>query len=669
MSAAVTLPAPGSRWLLSTTRRLLSLVAVLLTACGGGSATDGDAPDQVRETNAVYARTADVPGYEWYREVKAFGVSGYARTGNYLTVPDAAVVSLVSLTGPYGLSNRRVSTTTGQSVYFGAIAFEPGSVNVTSLTTLAVGQLYGTDPSAFFDGLAIAGDTRLSRATPEGLAVAQTRVLAYLQRRLGITPPQGLGDFFTAPFEAKAGDPMFDLMAALDTTLAARSSDVVALAGEIAAEAARCDAERLTVTVAGVAEDFCPSTKATVPDETDLQVVVYSFTSSGGASIVLRARSGVLSSVSYQAADSAPASTCSDAACVGVVLGTPAADGSRPVSFSATRLSGAGGDATLDGALQAPKPGPAFPVLGCDNRYFIAYPDNVVESACAAQDNSIQAGYGDATRVGGERVSYVFQSDGSVEPMAAQLQVRAEGETLVGIFVTTQDPATGQQQPLFHCAGTACAGVTIGPARDDPDSFAPYILRYRQITIDDATLPAVPGSTGTPTVGGAIVRAQLDSFEIIYPDGFWPTASPCGSADQRLEAALPYLATPVEVCPPASLPDGFVLDQLVYTTVGDGGNLSFFIGSFYGSAGSDSGGIRINMVGDTVASATFTENYGATYRCLAAACSGITVSAPDAGGRRAIRFESVTLQELEVGDVSGDRAATVNGAFTAPPPP
>lgn len=659
---------PVARTAVSLRRWLVAgLVAALVTACGGG--TDGNAPAQQRQVNAVSTRLAAVPAGFDIGELRVFGVSGLARIANYLSVPDAAVGKLDQLTGPYAVSYRVTSATDSQSYYLGTITFGRGEVNLSPLTTLAVTQANGLEPNRFFGTLGVSGDERLQAFTPEVLAAAQQAVERYLQRRLGIAVPASLGDFFTGAFRDEPGDPMHDLIAAIEAKLAAQGRDFFALAADVAQESTLCSAEQLALTSAGQADVFCPATKATVPDGADPTVSAYVFTTASGAVLTLRARGSDLLSASYRATADGTESVCAAAGCAGIVLGALAADGSRPIVFTGARLDGAAGPIELDGSLLAPKPGPVFPPLSCPDRYFIVWPDDSLQAACAAPDNTLSVGVGDASSAGGDRRGYLFRSDGSVEPVAANLEVRAEGEAVTSVFVQDTDAATGLPRTLFKCVGAACAGVTIGPARDDADSFAPYVLRRRLLTLQDTELAAL-NPDGTPSaLGPATVRATLDSFELIVPEGAPPVFSPidpCASPTEGLVATAPYGT--FDVCPPSLDPNPDTGNRFVDTTLDAGGNPVYSLG--YGSLGTfpPDGGVTIETAGGTISRVTFREARAGTWRCTGAACSGITIPPPDGSGARRIVFDGVVLQEVESADLPGDRSLRLDGAFTAPPP-
>lgn len=650
-------------------RRAALAFVLALAGCGGG--TDGDAPTQVPpEPNAVAVSVLAGETGATASDLRVYGTQGIFRIGQ--RAPDGRfLVKLEQLSGPYAVTMRFYDDTTGALGYLGTLASQPGAVNLTPLTTFAAAQLFGRDPTALFGSLGGTGDAALAAVTPAALADAQVRVKAYLMRRHGYTVPAAVGDFFAAPFRAQAGDPMFDAITALNTLLADRGTNVFQVAAQIGDEARLCNAERVVVTASDGPRDFCPAGKSTLADEADATVTRYEFSDSEGSRLSVRGRGGAVLSASLQAAGNGSPWACAGSACTGLTLGTAAGDGTRPVVFATVRLRSANGSLTLDGRLVANAPGAFFPPLACDNRYYVAHADNRVDAACAAPDNSIGAGFGDAYQLGTNRRRYLFRSDGSVEPPAPDLEIVADPDGLVSVLVQDIDPATSRPRTLWTCRGAGCRGVTLGPVRDDADTFPPYVLRHRLVTLDDTVLAALNPDGTVSSAGSVTVRARLDSFEIVFPPEQQPASLPCASADQRLAIRLSDEARVYEECLPASIPDGTPADQFLRTRLDDAGDPVFFIGSNVSAFGGfyASGGVTIETAGGSVARITYLPITGGTYRCEGAACGGITITAPDAAGARRIAFDGALLQEVTTGGLLGDRNARVEGAFDAPPPP
>jgi len=655
---------------------LLWAATCLLAACGGA---DGNAPSPASPTSTTLTVTAygGVANAVEPQQLTVKGVNGIFRVA--LLAPQGTYAAkLEQLTGPYAVGFEvYVGTETSPRV-LGSLATGPGALNVTPLTTLAMAQLTGQDPSLYFPALSGTGDPALKAVTAEKLSAAQTEVKRYLAQQYGITLTNSLGDFFTAPFSPKAGDPMFDAITALNQRFAQRATHAFAVAQQLARHASFCNAERLTLTLGGASLDFCPVQKTTLPNGTDSGLVNHRFIDDGGDVLTVAARDG--KPVGARLLRSSGATyACEGVTCAGLALGAAEADGSRPVSWAHVTLVGSADHIAIDGTLQASKPGIALPPLPCDtNRYFIVYPDDRIDATCAASDSAIGAGIGDTVSAGATRRVHTFQSDGSVEPVPAKLEVRADPAGVVSVLVQDLDPDTGAVRTLFKCQGTGCNGAHVGPARDDVDSFPPYTLRRRLIQLDDTVLAAFNPDGTASTFGAATVRAELDSFEIIFPPEGQARAAACASAAQRLTAQPSDESTPSEICPPASLPDdaGIGPEDFRTTTRTADGQFQFLIASYYSSDYSSGtppyeglGGVTITMAADVVEEVIYKAYIGGTYRCLASACNGITVSAPSASGERAISLAGTVLQEIEAGGLPGDRIATVGGHFTAPAPP
>lgn len=650
-------------------RSLLCRIALVLALAGCGG-TDGDAPQQPRpELDAVTVSLLAGEVGATRAELRVHGVQGIFRVGQ--RSPDGRyVVKLDQLTGPYAVGVRYNDDDTGAVAYLGALTTGAGPLNVTPLTTFAAAQLFGRDPTALFGGLGGTGDTSLSAITPQALADAQRQVKAYLQRRHGYALPDGVGDFFTSPFVAQAGDPMFDAITALNAVLDGQGTDVFQVAARIGDEARLCNAERLSLTENGDSRDFCPSSKSTLSEDGDPTITRHAFTDNEGNLLTVRGRGSDVLSATLQPAGGAPGWSCSGAGCGGLSLGTPAGDQSRAIVFTALKLGSARGTITLDGSLHSNPPGAFFPPLACDNRYYIAHADNRVEAACVAPDSSIGAGFGDAASVGATRRRYTFQSDGSVEPLAAALEVVADPDGIVSVLVQDLDPDTQAPRTLWKCRGTACKGVTLGPVRDDADSFAPYVLRNRLITLDDTVLSGLDPE-GTPSTAGAVtIRATLDSFEIVFPAEQQPALRPCASSPHRLTVRLGDEARVYEECVPLPPPEGVPPELLLRTSVDGEGRATYLMASLVDAFGgsSPSGGVTIETSGGNIIRITYLPINGGTYRCEASACSGVAIAEPDGAGARAITFSGVTLQEVETAGLPGDRSATIDGAFVAPAP-
>lgn len=642
---------PG--WLL-----VLMLAVSLLASCGG---TDGDAPAQtpaplVELTGNALSADATLPFSNDAFTIK--GASGLARPGQF-TAPHVYRVKLDQLTGPYALGLVVDNDTTKVLV---SIATRSGTANVTPLTTLVVAQALGADPALFFNQLPNlgAGSGTLANVTAERLTAAQQQIKRYLRQRLGVTVSDAAGDLITASFRASAGDPMYDAIVALNTRLHADGQNVLQLAHQIAAQALLCNAAHLTLTTPTDTFDFCPSSKSAAADPVDTSITNYTFADETGASLTVAARGDTVLSATYTNAQ-ALTSSCSGAGCTGLSLGAVQEDQTRNIVFANVVLNGAAGRIVVAGTLVSAKPGVNLPPLPCDdNRYYIIRSDGTVDATCALPD-TLGVGVGESWLLGQTRRQYFFTTDGSVEPPTPSIEVRADGETLASVVVYDQDPDTGMNRALFKCVGTACNGAEIGPAVDDPDSFAPYIIRTRTIVLTNTVLAAVGG--GDPVT----VRASLNSVEYVLPPIYETGA--CASPTQRVVATLSDEADGVDICTPADV-SGSDLALFFRTVVESDGSETMHMGSLISSAGSSSpaGGLDIRVADGAVASIRFLGAGNAAYECLGAACVGIDVSAPDGAGQRTVTATGVVLTEVELGGLSGTRTAKLNGGFVSAAP-
>lgn len=635
------------------------LAASLCAGCGGG--TDGDAPAQtptplVELTGKALSADATLPFENDQFVIK--GLSGLARPGQF-TAPNVYRVKLDQLSGPYALGLTVDSDSTKVLV---SIATRPGTANVTPLTTLVVAQTLGTDPAPFFNQLANlgTGSGTLGGVTAERLTAAQQQIKRYLRQRLGVTVSDAAGDFITASFQAVPGDPMYDAIVALNTRLHADGQNVLQLAHQVAAQALLCNAAHLSLTTAADTFDFCPGTKSTSIDAVDASITNYVFADAAGATLTVAARDATVLSASYTDA-AAVTSACSGAGCAGLSLGAVQEDRTRAIVFTNVALDGTAGRVTVNGTLVSAKPGVNLPPLPCDdNRYYIIHGDDTVDATCAMPD-TLGVGVGETFVLGQTRRQHFFTTDGAVEPPPPSIEVRTDGQTLASVVVYDQDPDTGMNRVLFKCVGEACNGAVVGPAVDDADSFAPYIIRTRSIVLTDTVLPAV--GTGEPVT----VRASLNSVEYILPPVYETGA--CASTTQRLVATLSDEADGVDICPPADMM-GVDPAMFLSTVLESDGSETIHIASMISSAGSNSPslGMDLRLVGGAVASVRFQGAGNAVYECLGAACSGITVSATDGAGQRTVTAAGAALTEAELGGLPGTRTATLNGGFVTAPP-
>lgn len=647
-----------------------------LAACGGGA--DGHAPVQpppetpLIEGVAYASEQGLTDGYAVFLKART-GVARPMRTG-----AGHQFLGQASETAPPYVVGYRWSPEVG--AYMVGAGPQLGRINATPLTTLAMAELLGQDPAAWYDRLGASDNDSLASLDLSQLSDAQARMRRHVRQRWGVTIPPALGDYFSTAFTAAAGDPMFDAIAALNTGLAAQGLDANAAAKLLGAEAALCNAEQLALRRHGDLEDFCPQTKNTQRDDTDVALRLHRFTTSSGATLEVSVRGDVLQSVvlTEPAASGGAVYRCAADGCDGVTLGAVARDGSRTIGFEGTVLRAGRARLSLTGTLQAPKPGPVLPPLPCTtNRYFLVYSEDRVEGSCAAPDSTFGLAYGTAFDGYFGRTGFRFDPDGSTTPPPASLEVRiddADGR-VTSVRVRDLDPATGLLRGDYLCRDSACAGVTIGAPRDDVDTVAPYTLRFRQVTLNGTALTPID-ATGAAVAGDPLtVSGAVESLAIIAPADSVQPPLPCASPNQRVIVTGPRSQDRLSVCPPDVWPPpedpngGSPVDFISSFRLADG-TVHYTIAGALGAAGlsgasAPSNLIRLVMLNGEVQRVA-AEAIG--FECETAACTGVSVSEPDADGNVTVRFDGTPLTELETARLPGTRQVTLNGRYSVQQP-
>ncbi|ABM95247.1 hypothetical protein Mpe_A2291 [Methylibium petroleiphilum PM1] len=625
--------------------------AVLMSACGGG--TTGDTDEQPPAVRAELAGVVS-PGFDLDAQIPEPGSSpitgrivvsvkgsrGIIRTSDSFGAgpADEHRTSLAELDAPYML---RFSLVDGS--FLVSVATEPGRANVTALTTLLVAQLLGADPATAFDNYSAASTANIARITDARIAEAQTAVTTYLQNVLGIPVRSGSASFTQVAFEAKDGDPMYDTMVALNAKLAADGITLTDLSQTIAAQARLCLTESITISLGGSTSRFCTASKSGLPETADPTVMAYVFTDPNGATLTLRVRGNDLLTERYVTAEGA-AYDCSAAGCTGLVLGAPAGDLSRPATFTDARI----GAATLNGSLTLPAPGPAIPVLPCDNnRYALVYPDFSFAAECVDASDPFGIGGMFGGDAGLPRTAVTFGS---------ALSVYFEDGSLLSITALQPltDPGTGQPV-FFKCVGAECAGAVLGEPELNYD-YGPE-LTLRSLTLAGVQLRALNADGTAAALGAATLQGTFLTIEYIQPP---PTLNDCAGATDLVEGQLSFRADPVRICPnPVSgvkntfvAPDGELTLNVTGSTPDGSGLPSPMLGVVVPAGG---GGARISLVD------------AQQYACTGG-CTGITVGAPNVAGERQVTFSGAVLREIESANLPGTRTITLNGSFVAPPP-
>ena len=651
--------------------------ALLIAACGGGSEPREQTADPRADqfTGQVFALESATPASGV--QVRAKGATGLLRT-SAPTLGERYAVSASGLTGPYLVV----------SGLMGTVSTRTGTVNLNELARLQTALLLGQFPT---DALASFGNgsPSLARITEPNLAEARTRLAAFLQDAFGVTVAADAPDFINTPFEAVPGDPVYDTLTALHARIAAIGIDAYAVQIEAAvAEARRCIASRVTVTIAGTTTEFCPATQTSTPDANDALLLTHVFTTQAGARLTLRTRERTLIDARY-APTSGAAFTCAGAACTGFSVGAAAANGTRPIALANATVSRRGvTTAALNGTLVAPTPGVLLPTLPCaDNRFFLVLPDRSVIADCVSNtvvDLGLTGTFG--TQQGQTTAGvYPFRNiDGSngLPPSDPPTTVHLvlDGGTLLNVTVTRTDPATGALTLDYKCraGGTAggCTGVTIGAAVVNSDSG--FNATLRRVTFDATSLAAVnaDGSLAASPVAllsGTFTAVFIDRAEL----GLSPptSAEACVGTSESVSYAPSNETVIYALCPElAGLPA-----PSANTVVNDDGGLRISFPATGAPLPGDPPPDGDVLVVTTDAAGNVTRvvldptspvgsSFGASFVCNGN-CSGVTVSAPGAGGERTVTFAGAVLRLAEPDGFADDpRSAVLDGRFTAPPP-
>ena len=75
----------------------------------------------------------------------------------------------------------------------------------------------------------------------------------------------------------------------------------------------------------------------------------------------------------------------------------------------------------------------------------------------------------------------------------------------------------------------------------------------------------------------------------------------------------------------------------------------------------------VQTLGGEVLSVQFYRRDGQRFSCVAAACTGVTVTPGDSGQPSRIRFADTLLVELTRGGLAGDRSLRLSRGFDVPP--
>lgn len=635
------------------------LPLALLAGCGGGTDGDAQAPPPQAALPTLSGRVTNgvTPTAVGSLQITVKGNVGTARTAEGRLAPvDGSdyLASLDQLSGPYLLSDSAASSSHG--LY--AVATAPGTANLTPLTTLMTAQLLAQEPGAYFAAQGARGG--FTAADDAALAAAQQRVRRLLQREYGFELPAALGDFVTSRFDRVPGDLMFDTLQALVARLGV-AGDLGAVVTAVAQEAARCRVEQVALRTSTTDDPFCPFTRSNAADLDDATVRVLAFANRHGDTLTLRLRGSVVLGVRLLSAEGV-ASGCSDSGCTGIGVGTPAGDRTQLIGFAGTVLSGPGGPTTLDGSLRTAVPGIDLPGLPCtSNRYYLIHEAALTaEGYCATPDDFGLGGSGQSQPSGATRRVYTF-GDGAGGP---SIEVVVQGDSVLRALVYTTDPDTGAAIARYQCRDGGCSGITIGTPTVDQSLGVPVVLRT--IRFARATLAAVLPDGSLSATDPVVVDAELRGLYVYDPAALPLLPLACGASAPAVSVAPSDQAQPIAVCEPDDS-QGF---QLRSTTLDADGNTVFGIANLLtdGAGGYVSGNsLSVALTpGGALAYVVFDLFNGPRFRCDSAACTGITVGAPDGAGERSVAFAGTTLREQGTAGLPADRTVSLGGGFVAP---
>ncbi len=522
---------------------------------------------------------------------------------------------------PFLLQARTVGQLFGGSSWF-AVATQPGTVNVTPLTTLVVAELQGDNPNVFFDSLGPSGAGDFSAVSQANIDAAHLKVVKRLQRQLGIAVPANITSFSALAFTALPGDPMDDLLSELKRRLDATGTDFEQLVSDVAEESLRCKAEKLRIEIAGEPEELCPANKENAVDPNDASITIARFINAMNDALVVRTRGTSVLAIEFEREGNV-LFACADSACNAVTLGELDGEGNRAVAFAGTALAGATGNALLTGTLVS---GNGIPPRNCTGSKIIyEYADGRSEVDCLARR---------VTTPRFARMSFGFFGKNDASRL---LDVRADGQSVVWVGI---GPSFGGID--YRCKNSDCAGVSVSPA----DAQG-----RRTVSLASALLARANGDGTVNTDDTVRVTANLVSAPPPVP----PTAA---------------CAVPIRLTLTSS--DGVVLplcdidpDGGLSVNDADGDGINEQVGL---NADATLSGDQVSALFDVVVNEpasveflrTFFDAYPVEYRCLAATCAGMTMTR-NSEGRYIFEFEGTMLREIDPDGGAGDRTLALHG--------
>lgn len=620
-----------------------ALSLLLLAACGGGGP-----PDQSQAPrNELTGMMTDGAGGD-QRTATANGAAGIPRNG--IARNGLYTLGLSQLTAPYILINTPSPFGDPGFVVMTSLATKSGRANITPLTTLLTSQLLGLDPAnAYLSFTETSTPTHL--ITEANIDAAQAQVTAFLRDVYGVPVHSGTASFIESAFNPVAGDPMFDTILALNAKLVQKGTTLGALATQIANVSRACRAERIGITIGGSETDFCPRLKKVSPNAGDGTILDYVFTTIANDVLTVQVRVNNVVGVTY--AGGGNTYSCAASACGNVVLGTPAPDQSRAITFASTALTGSAGSVALSGTLLG---GNFPPLLNClDNRFFVTLPDTSIVADCVDTDTNPIIFPGTISEAAGfNRDRYRIRNDGTTPepqlPSSPEVEVVLDSNSsVVSIWYKDRDPNNGVIANSFVCQLSTCNGVTLGPITvRDAQGFS---FPVRTITMTNTQLSGL-NANGTPTG----TTAKLDaSFTAIYyrdPPGSYPQSAACDPGTVAIAMVAPGAA--FNTC---------FTEPLLIEDLG-GGETKIFFQDFNTQVEID---LRL-LNGAPASVNVYISGSAETFAC-STDCVGIAVSPPDANGAVTVTFNNTLLHQLQSFPLPGSRTLTLTGGPIVASPP
>lgn len=584
-------------------------------------------------------------------EASARGSVGRLRTAFTSRSSLQYAVSLVDLDPPYALTALVQDGDSGARGY--TVAVTQGTANITPLTTLLVAQLYGQDPATVFQGFTPGGGAEPARVSTASLQEAQARLRAFVQEELDLVIPATVGDFVTASFQPVAGDTMYDSITSLLARLEELDLTLPEFTTTVAQAARQCITERVQVTGAGAAAEFCPASKSATPADDDADLISYVFTDRHGNELGVLVDGDAVLSARF-AAVGAPEYLCAGAQCTAITLGAPAGDLTRPISFGNLVLSGDAGTLTVNGSLTGAIPGVVLPVLPCDsNRFFVVLEDRSVVASCVDPDQygfGIGAYLGDFQGAAPSRVQFHYGALEENDATRPQVSLVTDAnDAVLAVRFVDYEPGTYTPRREFVCRLDACNGVSLGDVTENSDALGVPIL-IRTVTFQNTVLTGVD-EDGNPTGGSVELIAALNTAWLDWVEhGFvepivFPSAGSC--APGAVEVGASADGTDAALC----------LTQTGSALALANGDVQLVAGD------SSTDRLQVLLRGGEIVHATASfSNRPLVFICNGSSdCDGIAISPPDGDGRRTLQFDSAILYESLIGRLAGTRSLSLGG--------